>query len=89
MLWQITVWLIHTWNSSTKEIHLYGSKCILKFQINLMSLKVPMIVNIIVAESDILGPNDYLIDMENLVSFERAMYEDYRFKHKMKIFLFL
>jgi len=36
---------------------------------------------------DILGPIDYLSDIENLVSFERAMFEDYIFKHKMKIFL--
>ena len=36
-----------------------------------------------VSESDILGPIDYLSDIENLVSFERAMFEDYSFKHLM------
>jgi len=40
-----------------------------------------------VSETDILGPIDYLSDIENLVSFERAMFEDYSFKHLMKIFL--
>jgi len=42
---------------------------------------------IYVSESDILGPIDFLSDIENLVSFESAMFEDYSFKHKMKIFL--
>jgi len=40
-----------------------------------------------VSKSDILGPIDYLSDIENLVSFERAMFEDSSFKHQMKIFL--
>jgi len=40
-----------------------------------------------VSESDILGPIDYLSDIENLVSFEKAIIEDYSFKHQMKIFL--
>jgi len=44
--------------------------------------------SLIVSESDILGPIDCFRDIENLVSFERAMFEDYSFKHKMKIFLF-
>ena len=35
-----------------------------------------------------LGPIDFLSDIENLVSIERAMFEDYSFKHKMKIFIF-
>jgi len=39
-----------------------------------------------VSESDI-GPIEYLSDIENLVSFERAMFEDYSFKHQMKLFL--
>ena len=39
------------------------------------------------SESDILGPIDYLSDIKNLVSFERAVFEDYSFKHQMKIFL--
>ena len=37
--------------------------------------------------SDILGPIDYLSDIENLVSFEGGMFEDYSSKHQMKIFL--
>ena len=32
------------------------------------------------SESDIVGPIDYLNDIENLVSFESAMFEDYSFK---------
>ena len=39
------------------------------------------------SKSDILGPIDYLSDIENLVSFERAMFEDYGFKYRIKIFL--
>jgi len=34
-----------------------------------------------VSKSDILDPNAYLSDIENLVSFERAMLEDYSFKY--------
>jgi len=40
-----------------------------------------------VSKSDILGPIDYLSDIENLVSFEIAMFEDNSLIHKMKIFL--
>jgi len=40
-----------------------------------------------VSESDILGPIDYLSDIENLVSFERTVCEDYSFKYRTKIFL--
>ena len=40
-----------------------------------------------VSASEILGPIDYLSDIENLASFERAMFEDYSSKNKMKIFL--
>jgi len=40
-----------------------------------------------VSESDILGPIDYLSDIENFISFERAMFEENSFKNKMKIFL--
>ena len=43
---------------------------------------------IYVSESDILGPIDYFSDIENLVSFERALFADYSFKYKMKIFWF-
>jgi len=43
---------------------------------------------IYVSKSDIFGPIDYFSDIENLVSFERAMLADYSFKSKMKIFLF-
>ena len=39
------------------------------------------------SESDILGPIDYLSDIEKLVSFEMAMFKDYSFKHQNKIFL--
>jgi len=34
-----------------------------------------------VYESDILSPIDYFSDIENLVSFERAMFVDYNFKY--------
>ena len=40
-----------------------------------------------VSKSDILCPIDYLSDIEILVSFGRATFEDYSFKHKIKIFL--
>jgi len=39
------------------------------------------------SESDILGPIDYFSDIENVVSFEMAMFTDYNFKYKIKIFL--
>ena len=45
-------------------------------------------MSIYVSESDILGPIDYFSDIENLVSFERALFADYSFKYKIKIFLF-
>jgi len=41
-----------------------------------------------VSESDILGPIAYFSDIENLVSFERAMFEDYNFIYRTKIFIF-
>ena len=34
----------------------------------------------------ILGPVDFLSDIENLVSFQRAMFEDYSFIYRTKIF---
>jgi len=40
-----------------------------------------------VSESDILGPNAYFSDIENLVSLERAKFKDYNFQYRMKIFL--
>ena len=40
------------------------------------------------SESDILGPIDYFSDIEILVSFEKALFADYSFKYKMKIFPF-
>ena len=40
-----------------------------------------------VSESDMLGPIAHLSYIDNLVSFERAMFEDYSFKHRIKIFL--
>ena len=40
---------------------------------------------IYVSESDILGPIAYFSDIENLVSFERAMFEDFNFKNRTKI----
>jgi len=43
--------------------------------------------DIIVSKSDMLGPNAYLSNIENLVSFERAMFEDYSFKYRTKIFI--
>jgi len=39
------------------------------------------------SESDILGPIAYLSDIEILVSFKRAMFEEYSFKYRTKIFL--
>jgi len=45
-----------------------------------------LIIN--VSESDILGPTDYFSDIENLVSFERAMFADYSLRNKIKIFPF-
>jgi len=42
---------------------------------------------IIVSESVIFGPIDYLSDIENLVLFERAMFADYSFKYRINIFL--
>ena len=44
-------------------------------------------IHVYVSESDILGPIAYFSDIENLVSFERAMFEDINFKNKTKIFL--
>jgi len=43
--------------------------------------------NVYVSESDILGPIDNFGDNESLVSFERAMFEDYSFR--TKIFLLI
>ena len=40
------------------------------------------------SESKILGPIYYFSDIEILVSFERDMFADYRFKNDMKILLF-
>jgi len=40
-----------------------------------------------VSKSDILGPNAYLSDIETLVSFEGAIFEDYNFKYRTKIFI--
>ena len=36
------------------------------------------------SKSDILGPIDHISDIENLVSFERTMLEDYSFKYRIK-----
>jgi len=41
-----------------------------------------------VSESDILGPIAYFSDIENLVSFEKAMFKDSNFKNRTKKFLF-
>ena len=54
-------------------------------------LKVETVMKIIktqnkVSKSDILGPIDYLRDI-NLVLFERAMFEDDGFKYRIKLFL--
>jgi len=38
----------------------------------------------IVSESDILGPNDNLSDIKNLVSFEREMFEDSNYSYRIK-----
>ena len=40
-----------------------------------------------VSESDILGPIDFFSDIENLVSFERALFVEYSFKYRRKILL--
>jgi len=55
-------------------------------------LKVETVMKIIktqnkVSKSDILGPIDYLRDIENMVLFERAMFEDDGFKYRIKLFL--
>jgi len=42
-----------------------------------------------VSESDILGPNGNLSDIKNLVAFERALFEYYSYKYRIKIFLLL
>jgi len=42
-----------------------------------------------VPDSDILGPIDYLSDIKNLVSLKRAMYENYSFDYRTKIFIFI
>jgi len=46
-------------------------------------------VFIIYVSTDILGQIDYFSDIENLVSFERAMLADYDFKYSMIEYLFL
>ena len=43
--------------------------------------------SIYVSESDILGPIAYFSDIEKMISFERAMFEDYNLNYRMKIFL--
>ena len=40
-----------------------------------------------VSESDILGPNGNLSDIKKLVSFERALFEEFSYKYRIKIFL--
>jgi len=35
---------------------------------------------------DILGKVSYLSDIENLVLFERALFKDYSFKYRIKIY---
>jgi len=37
-----------------------------------------------VSESDILGPNDNLSDIKNLVSFERVMFKDTNYIYRIK-----
>jgi len=46
-----------------------------------------MTLEIYVSESDILGPIAYFSDIQNLVSFERAMFKDFNYKNRTKIFL--
>jgi len=46
-------------------------------------------ISTFVSESDILGPVDYLSNIEYLVLFKRALFEDYSFKYRTNIFLFL
>ena len=43
--------------------------------------------HIIMSESDILDPIAYFSDIENLVPFERAMFEDFNLKNRTNIFL--
>jgi len=45
--------------------------------------------NVHMSGSDCLAPIGYLSDNVNLISFERAMFEKYSLKYKMKVFLFL
>ena len=42
---------------------------------------------IFVSEFDILGPNDNLSDIKNLVSFKRKLFEEFSYKQRIKIFL--
>jgi len=41
------------------------------------TMHIVSINNLNMSESDILGPIDYFSDIENLVSFERALFADY------------
>ena len=36
------------------------------------------------SESDILGPNGNLSDIKNLVSFEKELFEDSKYKYRIK-----
>ena len=44
-----------------------------------------MVLIVYVSESDMLGPNDNLSDIKNLVSFERELFEDSSYKYRIKI----
>jgi len=45
-------------------------------------VKLQAVMIIYVSESDIFGPIAFLSDIEILVSFERAMFEEYSFKYR-------
>jgi len=46
-----------------------------------------MVLIVYVSESDILGPNDNLSEIKNLVSFERELFEDSSYEYRIKIIL--
>jgi len=73
------------------QLHLYTQPRVIVTSnqeelINKKTRTMTRLSSIIVSESDILGPIDYFSGFENLVPFESAMFEDYSFKYRTKIF---
>jgi len=63
------------------NLQLGGHRIIIQY------IKYTEIYLLYVSESDILGPNDNLSDIKNLVSFERELFEDSGYKYRIKIIL--